>query len=63
MAHQRAEWSEQARRKDIIIHELTGQLKALPEAIVEVQAEQQKQAPEEPTPAPKRPWWRFWEVA
>jgi hypothetical protein len=62
MAKQREQWAEESRRKDIIIHELTSQLKALPEAIVEVQAEQQKPPPEEPMPAPKRLWWRFWET-
>ncbi len=61
MDKQRAEWSEQARRKDIIIHELTTQLKALPAAVVEVQEEHMKQAAETPVPAPSRPWWKFWE--
>jgi hypothetical protein len=62
MAKQREHYAEESRRKDIIIHELTSQLKALPEAIVEVQAEHQQQVAEELTPSPKRPWWRFWEV-
>ena len=61
MAKQREEWSEQARRKDIIIHELTSQLKALPQAVVAVQEEHQQQEPAEPAPAHHRPWWRFWE--
>ena len=51
---------EELRRKDIIIAELAQQLKALPAAIVERQAEHTKQAPEPPTPAPARPWWKFW---
>ena len=63
MDKQRAEWSDQARRKDVIIHELTTQLKALPAAVIEVQEERTKQTPAEPAPAPARPWWRFWESA
>src|SRR3712207_7603129 len=43
------------------IHELTTQLKALPAAVVEKQAEEQtKQAPETPMPARSASWWRFW---
>ena len=48
MEKQRQEWSEQARGKDVIIHELTNQLKALPAAVVEVQEEHMKRELVEP---------------
>jgi hypothetical protein len=58
MARQREQWAEESRRKDVIIHELSSQLKALPEKIVE----QQQAAAAEPEPErpPTRPWWKFW---
>ena len=63
MGRQRDQYAEESRRKDVIIHELTTQLKALPAAIVQKQGEEQtKQAPESPTPAASRPWWKFWLV-
>ena len=51
MVKQREQWGEESRRKDIIISQLSDQLKALPAP---------KQAAEEPTRVP-RAWWRFWE--
>jgi len=63
MGRQRDQYAEESRRKDVIIHELTTQLKALPAAVVEKQVEEQtKQAPESPTPAQSHPWWKFWVV-
>jgi hypothetical protein len=60
MARQREQWGEESRRKDVIIHEMSSQLKALPEKIVE---QQQAAAVEpEPEPTPARPWWKFWAV-
>jgi hypothetical protein len=67
MARQREQWAEESRRKDVIIHELSSQLKALPEKIVE----HQQAAAAEPEPeddgttdwtngSPARPWWKFW---
>jgi hypothetical protein len=58
MTRQREQWAEESRRKDVIIHELSSQLKALPAKIVE----QQQAATSEPEPAttPIRPWWKFW---
>ncbi len=62
MVQQREQYAEESRRKDIIIHELTTQLKALPSAVVEKQVEEQmKQVSESPVPASSRSWWRFWE--
>jgi excisionase family DNA binding protein len=60
MSHQREQWAEESRRKDVIIHELSSQLKALPEKIVEQQ--QAAAAEPEPEPTPTRPWWKFWTV-
>ena len=62
MGKQREEWSDQGRRKDVTIHELSTQLKALPAAILEQQKEHTKQAPECPVPASRWPWWKFWVV-
>jgi DNA-binding Lrp family transcriptional regulator len=58
MTRQREQWAEESRRKDVIIHELSTQLKALPERVVE----QQQAAAVEPAPElpPKRSWWKFW---
>ena len=58
MTRQREQWAEESRRKDVIIHELSTQLKALPEKIVEQQ--QAAAAEPEPEPTPPRPWWKFW---
>lgn len=51
MAKQREQWGEESRRKDIIISQLSDQLKALPAP---------KQEAEEPKRTPHA-WWRFWE--
>ena len=61
MGRQREQYAEESRRKDVIIHELSTQLKALPAAILEKQEEQTKQAPESPVPVSHGSWWRFWE--
>jgi hypothetical protein len=58
MARQREQWGEESRRKDVIIHELSSQLKALPDKIVE-QQQAAAAAPEPDLPA-TRPWWKFW---
>jgi hypothetical protein len=54
MGHQREQWGEESRRKDVIIHELSSQLKVLPEKIVEPQ--QAAAAEPEPERPPARPW-------
>jgi hypothetical protein len=51
MAKQRVQWGEESRRKDIIISQLSEQLKALPAP---------KQTGEDPRRVPHA-WWRFWE--
>jgi hypothetical protein len=60
MGRQRAQWGEASRRKDAIIHELSSQLKVLPEKIVEQQ--QAATTEPEPEPMPTRPWWKVWAV-
>jgi hypothetical protein len=62
MSQQREQWAEESRRKDVILHELSTQLKALPAAIIEEQQTQQELDAPIPPPAPRRPWWKFWVV-
>jgi hypothetical protein len=67
MARQREQWAEESRRKDVIIHELSTQLRALPEKIVEHQqaAAAEPESEDDATTdrtngSPARPWWRVW---
>ena len=58
MARQREQCAEEARRKDLIIHELTTKLKALPATTVQPQVTSEPAA--SASPASSRPWWKFW---
>ncbi len=56
MSKQRDQWAEESRRKDVIIAELTQQLKALP-----AQVKEEVTATTPPPPTPRRSWWqRLW---
>ena len=56
MVKQREQWAEESRRKDVIIAELTQQLKALPAKVKE-----EVEATPPPPAAPQRSWWqRLW---
>ncbi len=58
MSRQRDQWAEESRRKDVIIAELTQQLKALP-----AQVKEEVEATTPPPPAPRRSWWqRLWGI-
>ena len=56
MSRQRDQWAEESRRKDVIIAELTQQLKALPAKVKE-----EVEATPPPPATPQRSWWqRLW---
>ena len=51
---------DQIRVNQILLSQLTEQLRALP-APARPETEQQKQAPVDPVPVATRPWWKFWD--
>ncbi len=67
MTKQREQWGDESRRKDVLLHELSTQLKSLPAAIIEVQQTQQEspdvqdQVPVTSTPgeAPSSIWQKI----
>jgi len=62
MTKQREQWAEESRRKDVILHELSTQLKALPAAIVEErQTQDTVTAVMAPAENVSSPWQKFLE--
>jgi len=60
MIKQREQWAEESRRKDVILHELSTQLKALPAAIVEEQLTKETViAAVAPAEDVSSPWQKF----